>query len=209
MGLLATDLKHEYSATMLRRLDEVPARELEQAFRTMEQSGRVDLKREGLAPEAMQFLRFVEVRYVGQSYELTLSLSGERVRAEAIDDLVAGFHDEHERAYGFKAPGEAIEIVAARLTAVGLIARPRLRTLSSPRGVDARAARRQRPVYFEELGGFGPAIVEEVDSTTVVHPGYQGRATEAGFLVITEAARTRRQRRPSSPKRVAAARRQG
>ena len=125
MGLLATDLKHEYSATMLRRLDEVPARELEQAFRTMERSGRVDLRREGLAPEAMQFLRFVEVRYVGQSYELTLSLSGNVVRVEAIDDLIAGFHDEHERAYGFKAPGEAIEVVAARLTAVGLIARPR------------------------------------------------------------------------------------
>jgi len=79
-------------------------------------------------------------------------------------------------------------------------------------------------VYFEELGGFadcpvhdryllaegstvtGPAIVEEVDSTTVVHPGYQGRTTEAGFLVITEVARTRRPRRPSSPKRVAATR---
>ena len=226
MGLLATDLKHEYSATMLRRLDEVPARELEQAFRKMEQSGRVDLKREGLAPEAMQFLRFVEVRYVGQSYELTLSLSGERVRVEAIDDLIAGFHDEHERAYGFKAPGEAIEVVAARLTAVGLIARPRLRTLSSPREVDARAARKRRPVYFEELGGFadcpvhdryllaegstviGPAIVEEVDSTTVVHPGYQGRTTEAGFLVITAVASTRRPRRPSSPKRAAATRRE-
>jgi N-methylhydantoinase A len=220
MGLLATDLKHEYSATFLRLLEEVSARELEQAFRSMERKGRAELVRESLPRDAMQFLRSVDVRYVGQSYELTMSLRGERVGREAIKELVSGFHDEHERAYGFKAPGEAIEVVAARVTAVGLIDKPRLRTVSSA-GAGARSVQERRPVYFEELGDFadcpvhnryaleagstvvGPAIVEEVDSTTVIHPGYQGRTTDVGFLVITQVGPGRSRPARGTPRRRA------
>jgi N-methylhydantoinase A len=202
-GLLATDLKHDYSATFLRRLEQVAPDELERAYRGMEQQGRAELVRDGLRRDAMQFLRTVDVRYVGQSYELTMPLPGSRVTRAAVDDLRSRFHDEHERAYGFKAPAEPIEIVSARLTAVGLIAKPRLRTVAA--GAGGRRARERRPVFFDELGDFtecpvynryaleprkkvlGPAIVEEVDSTTVIHPGYRGTTTDDGFLVITEA----------------------
>ena len=79
-------------------------------------------------------------------------------RSSAVEDvlgqMLADFHAEHERAYGFAAPGEPVEFVTLRLTAVGKIAKPRLRELPA-RGGDADAARRAvRQVFFAESGGF-------------------------------------------------------
>jgi N-methylhydantoinase A len=205
MGLLATDLKHEYLTTFLRRWEQVATGEMEDAFCSMESEGRKELVREGLPSSAMQFLRSVDLRYVGQSHELTMPVRGGRFTTAAVAELASEFHAEHERAYGFNAPDEPIEVVAARVTAVGVIAKPQMRTVSSGSGKSVDPEQQLRPVYFDELGDFvdcpvhnryelksgsiviGPAVVEEVDSTTVVHPGYQGMTTEGGFLVITHA----------------------
>ena len=72
--------------------------------------------------------RQVDLRYVGQSYELTIP---------AGDGLLERFHAEHDRTYGFSAPGEPVEVVSLRLTSIGRIAKPPLRHLH--RGRDARA----------------------------------------------------------------------
>jgi N-methylhydantoinase A len=189
-GLLTTDLKRDAAVTVMRRLDELEQGELDEVFTRLEQAGAEELRREGVASDRIEFVRQLDVRYVGQSYELTV---------EAGASLLARFHAEHERTYGFAAPEEPVELVSVRLTTVGRIEKPPARV------VDAAGPARpkgERPVYFAETDGFvdcpvydrhalaaganlaGPAVVEELDSTTLVHPGFDVRVDDRGNLVI-------------------------
>ena len=201
MGLLVTDIKHDFSATLIQRADRLDAELVNRRYREMEARGRQALLGEGTTHAGIGFERHVDMRYVGQSYELSVALGQGRVE-DALDKMLADFHAEHERAYGFAAPEEPVEFVTLRLTAVGNIAKPRLRELPADRG-DVTAARRTvRRVYFAESGGFvdcpsydryrlpagavidGPAIVEEMDSTTVIHPGFRAEVDRYGNLFI-------------------------
>jgi N-methylhydantoinase A len=204
LGLLATDLRHDYAATMLARLDALDPPGVEAAFAGLEQEGRATLAREGVPADATRLLRQVDLRYVGQSHELTLPLGDDpaALSAAGLAELAGRFHAEHERVYGTSAPGEPVELVGLRLGAVGKIARPRPRAVP-PGPVDpAGALRERRPVYFAEAGGWadcpiydryrllagmalaGPAVVEELDSTTVIHPGQDAAVDGNGGLLI-------------------------
>jgi len=189
-GLLTTDLKLDTAVTVMRRADDLDADEVEATFAELEEAGRGELEREGLSADAMSFVRKIDLRYVGQSFELTIP---------AGDDLLGRFHAEHDRTYGFAAPEEPVEVVSLRLTSVGAIAKPPPRQLESGGKAEPKE---QRPVYFAESEDYvdcpiydrytlpagatfaGPAVVEEFDSTTVVHPGFAVTVDDAGNLVI-------------------------
>ena len=117
--------------------------------------------------------------------------------------MLEQFHIEHDRAYGYSAPTEPVEFVNLRLTAIGRIAKPRLRELEGNNTDIAAAQKATRSVYFAESNGYvecpiydryrldpgcvltGPAIVEEIDSTTVIHPGYRAQVDRFGNLILT------------------------
>ena len=188
-GLLTTDLKRDTATTIMRRLDELDHERGHGDVRAPRgrrpapsSSGR------GSAASSIEFLRQIDLRYVGQSYELTIPEG---------DGLLERFHAEHDRTYGFSAPSEAVEVVSLRLTSIGRIAKPPVRKLE-PGG--PAEPKERRPVYFAEAGDYvdcpiydryalaagaafaGPAVVEEFDSTTVVHPGFsvqRGRCRES------------------------------
>jgi N-methylhydantoinase A len=204
MGLLVTDLKHDYSVTRIRRTDQLDYTELMQVYDDLAAQGRATLAREGIPESEMVFLRHVDMRYVGQSYELSIPVPAGPIDAAAVARIVDQFHAEHDRAYGYSAPGEPTEFVNLRLTAVGTITKPKLREIE-PAGPDgaAPALDSHRPVYFAEAGGFvdcpiyrryklgsgavidGPAIIEEMDSTTVLHPGFRATVDRYGNLMLT------------------------
>ena len=189
-GLLTTDLKRDTSTTIMQRLDELDNDEVAATFARLEDEGRAELEREGGVGGAIEFLREVDLRYVGQSFELTIP---------AGDGLLERFHAEHDRTYGFSAPGELVEAVSLRLTSIGRIAKPPARRLEAGGRPEPKE---RRPVYFAEAGDYvdcpiydryalgagealsGPAVVEEFDSTTVVHPGFGLRVDDVGNLVI-------------------------
>ncbi|MBA3476210.1 MAG: hydantoinase/oxoprolinase family protein [Actinobacteria bacterium] len=189
-GLLTTDLKRDVAVTIMRRLDELDPAEAETTFAELEDAGRQELEREGIAGDAIEFARQIDLRYVGQSYELTIP---------AGDGLLERFHAEHDRTYGFAAPAEPVEVVSLRLTSVGLIVKPPPRPLEAGSRTEPKE---RRPVYFAESAGYvdcpvydryvlrggatfaGPAVVEELDATTVVHPGFNVQVDDVGNLVI-------------------------
>ena len=197
-GLLTTDLKRDAARTVMRRLASLPVDEAESVFRELEAQGAAELEAEGVASGAIEFVRQIDLRYVGQSYELTIPAPSPFTR-EAAEPLLQRFHAEHDRTYGFAAEEEPVECVSLRLTTVGRIAKPPVRSL--PPG-EAPAPKEHREVYFSEAGGYvncpiydryalpaearleGPAIVEEFDSTTVLHPGYAIRVDRQGNLII-------------------------
>jgi N-methylhydantoinase A len=174
----------------MRRLDELDDAEVETQFAQLEADGRTELEREGLSGDAIEFVRLIDLRYVGQSYELTVPAGGE---------LLERFHVEHDRTYGFSAPAEPVEAVSLRLTSVGRIAKPPARPLELRGSAEPKE---RRPVYFAEAGDYvdcpiydryalpagtsvaGPAVVEEFDSTAVVHPGFTVAVDDTGNLII-------------------------
>ncbi len=203
MGLLVTDLKHEYSTTMIKRADMLNPAILEEVYCNLKQQAQAILEREGMRTEDISFLRFVDMRYVGQSYELTVRLPQGCLGDAEIKRVLKDFHNKHARAYGFSTPEEPAEFVNLRITAVGNIAKPRLRELHGSRVSASSARKATRSVYFAESGDYiacpiydryllgngfiieGPAVVEEMDSTTVIHPGQRAMVDRFGNLILS------------------------
>ena len=205
LGLLLTDLEHDYAGSVLQRVEALDPGAVERLFRSLEEQGQQALEREGVEKAARRMVRLAELRYVGQSYELTVPMTTTHLDEEAKKALLARFHDAHERAYGFKAEGEPVELVHVRVRAIGRMARPESRRMQGPGGTLEEARRSVRPVYFAGAGGFvdcpiyarrhlargavvnGPAVIDEADSTTVVEPGYAARVDPRGPLVLRSA----------------------
>ena len=203
MGLLVTDIKHDYSTALIQRADQLNLQTANSQFDRMRSEGEKALASEGVAPESVRFVYQADTRYVGQSYELTINFPEGGVTSEQLPGILNQFHSEHERAYGFKAEEEPVEFVTLRLSAIGVITKPRKMEIEAG-GSDASAAiKTRRAVYLAESGGYvdcpiydryglksgnaieGPAIVEEVDSTVVVHPGYAAIVDGYGNLFVS------------------------
>lgn len=203
LGLLVTDLKHDFSRTVLQNVERLDLTIIEGLFQELEEEGRDLLGREGVKEEDVQVRRYAEMRYVGQSYELSLDLPDGVLTHSDLGQILDQFAKEHDRVYGFSVPGEPVEIVNIRLSALGDIRKPRLREIGNSGTGSESAHKGARSVYFDESGGYiecpifdryklaqgisliGPAIIEEPDSTTVVHPGYSVNIDQYGNLLLT------------------------
>ncbi len=206
LGLLVTDLKHEFSRTRLMTADRAELEALDAIFSGMETAGRDRLLREGIAASAIRYERQIEMRYTGQSYELPVEVPPGDVTADVLRAVVARFHGEHDRAYGHGFPDEPVELVNVLVSAIGTITKPARRKLPRDRIELGDARRGTAPVFFSEARGFldtaiftrgglgagdrfeGPAIVEEMDSTSLIHPGFRVEVDAYGNLVVTPVA---------------------
>lgn len=182
LGLAISDLRRDYVSPLLADLESVKTGELEERFRALEEAAAGDL-------ESPEFTRRADLRYRGQSFELT-------VEADELKRLEERFHAAHERRYGYRMEDETVELVNLRLIATVPVDKPELKE-PSPEG-KAEPARREAdfggewlevPVLRrEEMGKgsevSGPAIVEFRESTCVVRPGWGGAIDGAGTLVL-------------------------
>ncbi len=202
LGLLVSDIKHDYVQSYIRPMDALDVSYVNETFRRMEQDAGELLVSEGIETDDMHFLRVLDMRYVGQSYELKIETPDRDLAPGDEETLNAAFFKDHERAYGFADPAESTEVINLRLTAIGAIKRPAF-SIQEPSGADSSAAvKSEREVFFSEVGGMtpckvydryrlacgnridGPAIVEEVDSTVVIHPGYVAEVDRYSNILI-------------------------
>jgi N-methylhydantoinase A len=205
LGLLLADLRHDLTQTRLAAHAALTAREIEAAFAPMLAEARRLLAEDRIPVERRRVEMRVDMRYVGQSFELPIPLAGFSDAEWA--GLVAAFHAEHRRRFGHSDPAAPVELVSLAVIAKGLIDTPEL---PRPAAGDARppdeALSGTRRVYFEPAsptGGdwhdcriwrreallagnavAGPAIVEEVSATTVLYPGDRARIDEFGSLIV-------------------------
>ena len=208
LGLLLADIKHDFVRTYIKVLGLVDIDFVNHAFAEFEREGRVLLEREGICPENQRFLRELDMRLKGQSFELKVALEPGPISVSRLQQVAEAFHALHARTYGHSFPGEPVEIVNIRLTAQGVIPKPRIRRAEA---ADDRAATAEpalkghRPVCFQDVDGFvstpiydryalqagvcvaGPAILEEFDSTVVIHPGYEGNVDAFGSVHLVPA----------------------
>jgi len=125
-GLLAADVRTTAVSSFVALASTIEAAAIERAFAEMEERGRADLKRQGVAEEAMAFGRELDVRYFGQSFELTVP-APRHFDAAAFARTLESFHQRHAATYGYSSPEEALEVVAARSTAIGIVGKPPIR----------------------------------------------------------------------------------
>jgi N-methylhydantoinase A len=199
-GALSADLRADFGATCLTSATTDGLAEVKAAFAALEARAREWLSREGVAEQAA-FERGVELRYARQNYQLAVPMPGEPDDS-VLTRVVDRFHQLHEVRYGYAAPSEPVHVVTVRLTAVVPTSRSWPSTPPSPAG-DAGPVGNRR-VFFEDDGwvdcpvydrarlgtGFvlhGPAVVGQLDATTVVLPAQTFRVDDGANLIIEEA----------------------
>jgi N-methylhydantoinase A len=182
-GMLRADMRFDYVASYLARLDEIEPALLDRMAGRL--AGRAAAALERTNHEGQRILtRTADLRYVGQNYEVTVPVPDGTIDAAAVAEVVRRFNDEHRRRFGHRKLDEPIEFVSLRLTGVGITEKPPATVPDSgraavPKGsreiVTASGERVDVPVY--ERDGLpigekltGPLIVEEPDSTIVAGP---------------------------------------
>jgi N-methylhydantoinase A len=185
VGLLEAESEHHLVRSVLRPLAADTARGLGAALAALEREAEALLRAEGYR-EAVAMDRGVDLKYEGQSFELTIPLPAEWSGAAGVDTLAAAFAREHERTYGHAALGDPIQVVNLRVTArlVRPAARHAVRLAGEP---GARVGGTRRAYFGRERGILatpvlargdldgrprpGPLLVDEYDATTLVPPG--------------------------------------
>jgi N-methylhydantoinase A len=193
-GLLAVDLKADFVVTSVHREDRVDLQALDRAFSRLEQAAAAELEAEGVPQDRRRLTRSADLRYFGEAYEVRIDVPPGDATMAAVRAMTDTFHSEHERIYGYSYQGQQLcEIVNLRVSAIGLVDRPRLQSTPTKAEESTLAAtpvaQSQRSVYlvregFVEVPVYsrddlsaghslsGPSVIEEYGSTSIVPAGW-------------------------------------
>lgn len=185
-GLLQTDLRADFASTSRTLLSDDAKTVLEAAYEALERRAVEWLTHENIPDADRLVQRTVDTRYAGQNYEISVAVPAGPIDDAAIASIRQRFEEEHRRLYGFAAEQDPIELVTFRVGATGVVAKAEFRRHGED-GTDASAALiGARDVWMPESGGFiqssiydraklrpgnrivGPAIIEQMDTTTIV-----------------------------------------
>jgi len=198
-GALLADLRVDKVWTHALRSDRLDVDRVESEFTRLAAEACAELKREGFAGQPI-IRRSISMRYIGQNYEQDVPVPAGEITAETLQAIFEAFHRQHEEFYGYRIGGEIIQLVHFNVSAIGHVPKPALRQLpqrSKPQPVAVR------PVLFEHDEGFipcpiyrrsdlgadaelvGPAIIEEEDSTILLHNQQHLLVDRFGILILT------------------------
>ena len=190
LGCLLVDIRHDLSVMYLARTDRVDPAEVEAEFERLEAEARERLEAEGVAEKQMQLQRFLDMRYLGQWRSMAIPV----VSPLDLDGAVAMFHQEHEREHNYRRDQALVEIFRLNVRAIGRTPKAELHRHDLNGG--APVALDRRPIIFDELGETietpvflrdaltagtafeGPAVIEQLDSTTLVPPGFRAEVDQ-------------------------------
>jgi N-methylhydantoinase A len=197
MGLLAASIRADFGLTCLTAATLAGLPAVITALHSLLARGRAWSLDEGLDPASVRFDYALELRYLGQSSELLIGMDGGLLDEIELAAIVARFHGEHRQRFGYSMPDRPVEVVTARLTASVSRETPPEERSAAPREVPPS----RRPVWFRDTGfadtpvydraGLavdgvisGPAIIEQMDTTTVVPPGWSARLDPKANLLM-------------------------
>ncbi|VVO27822.1 hydantoinase/oxoprolinase family protein [Pseudomonas fluorescens] len=205
-GLLTTDLQYEALRSLLFNLNqanEANMLRLEQNLAQMEEEIRQQLRNDGVSEDNMRVSKIAECRYDGQGFELRAQVPEGPINRDAIEQIMADFHRAHEKDYGYCFGDAAVEVVSLRVIGNSKSEKLAWQPLqAAEEGDSQKAFLYERPTYFDNgemlptprydrsklrAGQFieGPAMLMQHDSTSLVPPGWVGRVTQYGNLIIS------------------------
>jgi N-methylhydantoinase A len=204
LGLLMSDVKHDYVRSKLVGLDDLDLTEINHMFAQLIERAKADLHDEGFHDDEIKIDPYLDLRYAGQGYELTVPCIMPPLKPEDLKLMRQRFDTMHEQNSGHKAETEPVELVSLRLISLGLVPQAKL----SPGKVTGRkveeAKTGERKVFFGKEHGTlttqiytrelldpghklsGPAIVEQLDTTTVIQPEQEAAVDEYRNIIIRE-----------------------
>ncbi|GAB3577594.1 hydantoinase/oxoprolinase family protein [Amycolatopsis endophytica] len=198
-GLLMTDIRADFLRTRITPPDE---NTVAAVFAELEADATAWLAEENVPAERRRTERFAEMRYAGQNHELAVAVPEGVITAGTVSQLAKRFAAEHERMYGYSAADDEVQVVTFRLRAIGEVSRAELHRAERGDADPAVARKAIREVYLPESGGFtacpvydrkllepghrveGPAVVEQMDTTTLLLPGDVAVVDELRNLIV-------------------------
>jgi N-methylhydantoinase A len=205
LGLMATDLKYDFSRTELQLASRADLGKLEVDFAELEKEAMARLKQDRVPADRCATERAADCRYKGQGYELRVQVPSEAVTAQTMAAIVQNFHNAHEKEFGRAFVENDVEIVNIRVLGIGTIPELKWSRIEAGGEDPQTAFKYEKPVVFNIDGKpqpvntkvyersrlkpgnliVGPAIVEQMDSTTVVAPGWQASVETFGNIIIS------------------------
>lgn len=195
LGCLLVDMQHDFSQSCMVDAADADATEIEAQFAELEKAALARLIHEGVAQQDIVLQRSIDMMYRGQWRSLAVNAPQP---IGAIADLVQSFHAEHQREYNFRRDSAPVSFFRLNLKAVGVVPKAEF-AVHAPTGVSPAPVGHRR-VWFEGSGldtpvyrradlpcGFsfqGPAIIEQLDATTVVPPGASAEVDKYLNIII-------------------------
>jgi N-methylhydantoinase A len=191
-GMLMSDLKHDFVRTYATSFEDIDSGAFTSLFKEMENEGTGLLSTENIPKERIEAVYSLDMRYVKQYHEVNVVITEEEVENVTLDSISKKFHPEHNRLFGYSLEDEGtpIELINMRVTLIGKTDKPKFLE-EADQGEDASSALKdKRKVYlpnkkeFREVNVYdgiklkcgnrieGPAIVEQVNTTTFVSSEY-------------------------------------
>ena len=201
LGVGIADIVRDYSRTVMMRGADMSKDRLDSGFAVLEDTATAEMADEGLPVNRLVTRRFLDVRYVGQSYELTVNYP---TRSAGFNQAASrAFHRAHHQRFGYSDPSEPVEVVNLRLKMLIPVGKPE-QSVGQHEGKDSGAARvAEADVVFQQgtlptglyqrdllrYGNIidGPAVVLQMDSTTSIPPGWTAGVDGYGNLIIEPA----------------------
>lgn len=197
-GILLSDISFDFVRSEIALASEATWPHVEAVYAELRAQAQAWLQAERVAPAMRQYRMAIDARYEGQNFEVQVAMED---AAQGWAEFARRFREAHEREYGYAVDDRGVQIINCRLQAVGQVIKAPL----APRQVDgglARARMGERSAYFGAAAGWreapvydrdllpagtrfsGPALVEEMSSTTVIGPGHHAEVDAYGNLII-------------------------
>jgi N-methylhydantoinase A len=199
LGFLYSDVKNEFAQTFVRTIDEADPSQIADILTKLGRDARAWLREEGVDESRQRINYEADVRYFRQGYEFSMEIDPDRLGSGDLNDLATRFGLAHERVYGFKLD-HPVELVNVRAVGVGAVQKMNLPKFEKEGPDAAHAVVEQHRAYFD--GAFvsaniydrnllragnrvrGPAIIVQMDATTVIHPNHTGEVDEYLSILI-------------------------
>ncbi len=196
LGMVLSDLVKDYAQTIMRRADALTPADLDALFAPLEERARAEMKQDGVSEPLLY--HSIDMRYVGQSFEINVPLNNQL-------PFTNYFHSLHAQRYGHVHPQAPVECVTLRVRAVGQMPRPVFEPAPTGDADPSPAQVGEGAVWFEDTHGLaphptrlyernllrannrlaGPALLFQLDATTVIPPGWVGAVDGWGHLLLT------------------------
>lgn len=208
VGLLTSDIRSDYVKTQILLAEKESVSKANEIFAKLKEDADSWLERESVSKDKRMFIRHIDMRYLGQNFELPVRVDTEILGEENIQEIIENFHNEHDREYGYSNKNAKVQFVNFRITALGDVSKIRLKEYPEGKREPDDALIGIRKVFFEEVGAYvdcsiydkdrlfpnnllvGPAIIEQMDSTIVIPPSYNAVVDKYLNVIITNETRS-------------------
>lgn len=197
-GMLMSDLRHDYSQTMLAVTSELDFNDLNNKYSEIIENAEDTLKSEGMNKADIVVTKSLDMRYVGQEHTVEVTVPFDKLDENNITEVIKSFHESHERLYTYTLPENGTEIVNIKVKVLGKIDKPKISEEIIGEGEKYLG---KRSVYYEDKGWMdvdvyakdyltredeidGPAIIEEKSSSTVINTGDMLTKDKYGNMII-------------------------